>query len=520
MQTTAENIPGGDDPPLRRDGNVENVAPTGVWPKRAATLILPLIGAAIVLFVTRDGAGLSPDARGYLMGARHLATGRGYTILNGDGVPEPLTQFPPLYSVLLAPAEIAGISAITWSRFLNAALFAVSVSLVARVARLCGASWSVAAVCAALFALSPDLLFLHAMVLSEPTFIACSLVAFLLLGGYLQDEARWKLIGAGLALAAALAVRYSAPPLIGAAGLCLLFNARRPIARRVGDALLLGVIAAAPMAVWMMRNAQLTGSAGGRPVAFHPPESGHYDDAMKTLSYWLLPGSGDTVAITGCVLTASIAIVAMVWAWRQGATRRLIALTVACYLAFIVLSITFVDALTPMDKRILAPVHVALIVLVPLWVSTLRFPPQTLPKIAAVFLLVMAVRAGGWVNKAPKSGLGFACRQWRESELGRFIRALPPDALIYTNTVDFLYLGQNRFAKPIPRLYYAVSRKQDVKYRERLRTMSEELQARGGYLIHFSTIKRAWLPTEDRLRDDLPLNVVHAATDGKAYQLD
>jgi hypothetical protein len=484
-----------------------------------ATWVLPLLGAAIVLFVTRDGAGLSPDARGYLMGARHLASGKGYTILNGDGMPEPLTQFPPLYSMLLAPAEMAGLSAVTWSRFLNAALFAVSISLVARLARRCGGSWNLAMVSAALFALAPDLLFLHSLVLSEPTFIVCALVAFLMLGRYLEEGGRWNLVAVSIALAAALASRYSAAPLIGAAALCVLVNVRRPLGRRIGDALLLCAIGAAPMAAWMMRNAQLTGSAGGRPIAFHPPEKGHYDDAMKTLSYWLLPGSGDTVAVIGFVLTAAIAIALVVWAWRQAGTPRLIGLTAVCYLVFIVLSITFVDALTPMDKRILAPVHVALIVLVPLWIATLRLSATSLRVLAVAFVLLMAVRAGTWVHKAPQSDLGYACRQWRESELARFIHTLPPDALIYSNAVDFLYLGTNRFAKPIPRLYYAVSRKQDLMYRERMRTMSEELRARDGYLIYFSTIQRAWQPTEQRMRENLPLKLVHSARDGAAYQM-
>ena len=518
VQSAAETTTGGPEQPTSRANGAAIAASESPWRARLATWFLPLLGAAIVLFVTRDGAGLSPDARGYLMGARHLASGKGYTILNSDGVPEPLTQFPPLYSMLLAPAEMAGVSATTWSRFLNAALFGVSISLVARLARRCGGSWNVAVVCAALFAVAPDLLFLHSMVLSEPTFIACALASFVLLGAYLEGGARWKLIAASIALAAALAVRYSAPPLIGAAALCLLFNVRRPIGRRIADALLLCVIAAAPMAAWMMRNAQLTGSAGGRPIAFHPPEKGHYDDAMKTLSYWLLPGSGGTVAIVGFALTATLAIAVLVWGWRQAGTRRLIGLSAVCYLVFIVLSITFVDALTPLDKRILAPVHVALIVLVPLWVSALPLTAPSFRVLAAGFVLLVAVRAGAWVVKAPKSDLGYACRQWRESELARFIRTLPPDAVIYTNAVDFLYLGTNRFAKPIPRLYYAVSRKPDLMYRERTRTMSEELQARDGYLIYFTTIQRPWQPTQQRLREDLPLRVVHSAKDGTAYQ--
>ena len=88
-----------------------------------------------------------------------------------------------------------------------------------------------------------------------------------------------------------------------------------------------------------------------------------------------------------------------------------------------------------------------------------------------------------------------------------------------TNAVDFLYLGLDRFAKPIPRQYYGVSRRPDLRYRQRLRTMSEDLALRGGYVVYFNAIKRPWLPTEEQLRNEVALTPVHAARDGTAYRL-
>jgi hypothetical protein len=68
-------------------------------------LLLSLIGMLLVYLVTyRFGPGLSTDGARYLSTAQSLIEGRGfYDYLNA-----PLTQFPPLYSIL-----IAGLSLIT-----------------------------------------------------------------------------------------------------------------------------------------------------------------------------------------------------------------------------------------------------------------------------------------------------------------------------------------------------------------------------------------------------------------------
>src|SRR4026207_1373012 len=68
-------------------------------------LALAVVGMSFAFLVTyRYGAGLSTDGARYLSSAENLIHGKG---LN-DYLGEPLTQFPPLYSVI-----IAGFSLIT-----------------------------------------------------------------------------------------------------------------------------------------------------------------------------------------------------------------------------------------------------------------------------------------------------------------------------------------------------------------------------------------------------------------------
>src|SRR5437016_10125638 len=69
-------------------------------------LAIVVVGCAIVLHLTADAMGVSPDSRGYLMAGRYLAQGKGILILNGDGKPVPLTHYAPLYPILLGAAGL------------------------------------------------------------------------------------------------------------------------------------------------------------------------------------------------------------------------------------------------------------------------------------------------------------------------------------------------------------------------------------------------------------------------------
>src|SRR5256885_16861018 len=98
------------------------------------------------------------------MAAECAASGRGVSILNGDGTLVPLTHLAPLYALLLTPGEWTGITAAGWSRWHNAFCFALTIILVAALARRAGASHPVALLSAALLAASVELLQAYVMV--------------------------------------------------------------------------------------------------------------------------------------------------------------------------------------------------------------------------------------------------------------------------------------------------------------------------------------------------------------------
>ena len=74
--------------------------------KKSVYLILMILlcagAAALFLYCTPFGVGLTNDSSAYIGGARSLLAGKGYVRIGGDGLPRAITHFPPFYSIVLA----------------------------------------------------------------------------------------------------------------------------------------------------------------------------------------------------------------------------------------------------------------------------------------------------------------------------------------------------------------------------------------------------------------------------------
>src|SRR5205085_8412252 len=137
------------------------------------------VAAGITLAVTRPPAlGLDPDAASYLGAAQSLAEGRGYRIPIADWATadstSALSHFPPGYPTAIALPVAVGMTPMNAARAVNAATAFVDIGV---------ASWlvtsiagSIAGIVLALaLVVMPVFVELHASVLSEPLFLACTM---------------------------------------------------------------------------------------------------------------------------------------------------------------------------------------------------------------------------------------------------------------------------------------------------------------------------------------------------------
>jgi hypothetical protein len=101
----------------------------------ACLLALSVAGVGLLLHSTPLGVGLSWDSFTYISSARGLLEGRGLARLTGCGELKPMTGYPPLYPLLVAGFEWAGLKAVRAARVISALSLGSTVLLTGILAR-------------------------------------------------------------------------------------------------------------------------------------------------------------------------------------------------------------------------------------------------------------------------------------------------------------------------------------------------------------------------------------------------
>jgi 4-amino-4-deoxy-L-arabinose transferase-like glycosyltransferase len=223
---------------------------------RAGIVALALL-ALVSSLATLDArpVGVVHDDAMYVVLARSLATGQGYSYLNLPGAPS-ATHFPPGYPALLALVSLVAPpfpTSVLVFKALNSVLLAIGAVLLARFVRERTGSPGVALATGAVSAVSVPSLLLGSMVMSEPLFLALAVALLAALERY-PDEARsdWRAAALGAAIALCTLVRSHGVVLLPAALIVLALRRRwRDCAIVAG----VGIVGLLPWQLWTARHA-------------------------------------------------------------------------------------------------------------------------------------------------------------------------------------------------------------------------------------------------------------------------
>jgi 4-amino-4-deoxy-L-arabinose transferase-like glycosyltransferase len=420
------------------------------------------IGMFLVWYSTVWGAGLISDSFQYTASARSLASGNGLSLPYEEGELQPMTKYPPMFSILLAGFELLGGTALQGARLLNIVLFGLNISLMFYSTRKLADSNGFALLAALLFTISFVMVEVHSWALSEPLYISLSLISILLLQKYFEENRTTWITLAALAAAAAFLTRYVGVSLVLATGIVLLWN-RAALQRRIRDLLLFGGIAVLPMALWSLRGYLLTRTLNDRTLAFHPLTIKNYVSAIDVVYGWFFPRSLVAgaekifLALTAAALTL---LFLLIWRSRKAFTNGWIedfsstkkifllhGIYVVLYALVILVSKTWLDADIGLSDRILSPMLVSLLILVTAGLSFLwnNYAKARLFVVLAGLGLLVYYAAGTFVSVQGfhDTGLGIARRGWSRSEVIQSLRSYR-DMPLYTNSNSSLYLWSDR----------------------------------------------------------------------------
>lgn len=454
---------------------------------------------------TPAGLGFGNDSVAYVGAARNILDGNGYARTSGGGEIKPITHYPPLFSLTLAAGSaLVHYDPIRVARALIIFLWGLSAFLGGWLVWRMSRSMIAGLIFAFLFAANGPLLFVYALIMSEPLYIALTFVAFLLLFAYFQNiplfsrqrtspasgitqsengGAGGALLAAGAISGLAYLTRYSGLALLATISLALLIVESGWKAKLRATLIYLG--GAFPfMLAWTLRNTLRGLSVTNRVWSYHPIPVEKIDYGVRQVWDWLIPGwfggftsdwpvlsilrdSRDWPA-TPYVAVGIVALALLIWLvvtarrlWNSAAQDAPLAafftstLYLFVYLAAILFSMLFFDASTPFQDRILAPIYISLLtafVMLGAWL----FRTKQRPLRAIVIILALAVAsvsiadASRVVTRLQSDPLGFASARWRNSKLIAAINALPPDTLLYSNSPTAIYILTNRPAYIMP----------------------------------------------------------------------
>jgi hypothetical protein len=466
---------------------------------------MALLGVAVLLRSTPRGVGVSYDSMFYLTSADSLRQGHGLSWVAGGGELHPLVHYPPLYPLVLAGLGWAGVDDLRAATWLAGLLFGLNIGLVGVILlRVTRRGW-VALAGAALALASPAFIDVHLEVMSEPLFLAWSLSALACLWSYWREPRLRPLVAAGAAAALAYLTRYVGAAAVATGVLVVAVARQESHKRKLGHLALYTGLALLPIAGWYLRNLILTGSATNRLLIFHPVTFATLRAAAGTLSSWLLPPTsplglraGSLLLVTGCLAAAAL------WGWwstyRSAEYRedgpgpkkdalRLATILVAfagVYVLFLLASLTFFDASTRLDNRILSPVFLAMTM------ASLSLV-ATLPRVGRVAgLVLVGALALSYVGRSLPvleemrlNGSGFNSREWQTSETIAWIRTLPADTLLYSNEAFPIQYLTGIAAYWAPEAYDSVKGTPRPEYPAQMETMRERLRQPGSMLVVF-----------------------------------
>lgn len=500
-----------------------------------------VVGFALILVSARQGIGTSPDSAAYLNGAKNLALGHGFSTLNPDGNYSRIQHFAPLYSFVLAGPIRLGLPILEAGRWTNAVLFGVFALLIGVLIVTISptkhlSDFLAAAAVVGLIVIGTAEIFLFAW--SEALFLPLLFVSLWLLARYLDTHRLVWLAASALVVGMACLVRFAGMGAVmaGFTAIILLSQSRR----RFLHAISYGGIAVAPLLIWTLLGGMTEGKApGSREFLFHPVTTQQLQEALTTFGSWLLiPASAPGIIKLLPYLILCGVILFILFSYRlrlaTPSSNETVALPaslpwmvsiglifIPVYILFVIFSISFIDANTPLDRRLLSPVYVAGILLIYFLLRRILsiFGAGRIQKWAVIlglvgFLFLTAYKMYPSFRESHSNGLGFTAFRWRESKIIAETVQFADINAVYSNAPEAFLLHTALPAFLLPKKTESSTRQENPLYEQQMAQMTEWLNEPGRQVVLFTDFPRGMLPTADDLQNRYGLVIISRADDG------
>ena len=394
-------------------------------------MFFAITGIICLYHLTRFGAGLSHDSIYYLVGAKSLLSGQGYLNIYGN----PMTHWPPMYSMLIAAANYSGLGGDTAesARIVNLFMFFIAIVTFGKILKkITNNDLIVILIGLFIFTSSYDMFLIFRMALSDPTFIALALLSFYTLYLYLEKKKTYMLLLTGLLAGFTFIDRHIGVTIIFSCIVIVFLSVKRNIKLRIHKTLTFLIIAIIPVASWLIRNSLVKSHSAAQLSDFAFLNTEDAKNLFHTVSNWFIPTLGipETVRyISGAVFLLlifmlTVKYVVLIFKQKTQFTDSAFVLFIFCWVYFLTLVISEMLSLTKSAflYRMMSPLYPFVLLMALNYLhrkirfSVIRTAKQIiLFSVIAVFLVLHISRLVNFISRQ-NDGYGYASSKWKNSE--------------------------------------------------------------------------------------------------------
>ncbi len=481
--------------------------------------VLIVFAVSLNFYVTAQGVGASPDSAVYIGVANNLLSGSGFRIPFGDAVNTPLTQFPPLYSLMIGLAGLIHNDHQYSIRLLNLILLAGNLILFWLFAiKITSPNRIFASMLVAPLTAGISFLTIHIMAWSEALFIFLGFSGLYLIANASAERIDNRFLIGSLLLALSALTRYAGIAFVLTAALFLFLHPGiASFARRLWMAAGVCVIGLLLPLVWILFNQIAYDNAFNRTLSFHPIQMNAVNAAIQTFANWFFLAAEYPMSIKASIvfLLVVIAIGGLYILVKQSRISdwniaRLMIIFLVVYGLFLIFSISLVDANTPLDDRILSPVFFALWLLFGFLIHGYRrLLRSQLTSVASIVLLAYPMLSlasnSSTIQSAHQNGIGFFGKAWEQSETISWIKESNPHLTLFSNSPEGIYLNTGISALALPKKNDLMKNQPNSVYPQELRAIGERVSSGKAAIVYFTFLTSRNLPVPDELISVAPL---------------
>jgi len=482
-------------------------------------IIIISISSLYFFTVNQNNLGVTPDSVKYIEAAKNISNGKGFVIDNN-----PVTHYPIGYAFMLScTSKITGLSVLQSGKYLNLFLYIVNGFIFFLILKEIGFGYITQSFILATFLLSRPLMVAFYF-WSELQFIMLINLAFLLYLKWKKNDSQLILLLLGSTCFLAFITRYAAIGFIGGFLINFLLLKNKAIAKKllIISYYLLPIFLG--LVIWIFYTSLDSNPTKVRSFVVHIVPLQKIVSSFKAMIPWFTNN-----IVTSALILLIIPLIGyylyksktnffkLINAIKKN-TKELFIIVIT-YVVFILCSISFFDAHTPIDTRILSPTFMFILLIVGYIIHNLSLYIVKWNNtfiLSLLLLFSLSTSANVWYNMY-KNGFGYTGKDYQPytSIIKEHITSYK--GITYSNASDFIQFNTNKNLKikSIPFKFNPGTNQRNLNYETEINNLKTDIINGNTQVVYFDKMSIRWyLMSKEELLTEMKNQSITEFKDG------